>query len=387
MAGYVSTVVAGEKDAGKSTLIGRLLCDSGTVPGGAADYACIPDALEEERKGSYTLDAAYACCRLEKGKEFVFIDVPGHEALLKNMLSGSSSAESAVLVTDVRNPLNEQARRHVMVLKFLGIDNVIVAVNKMDLVNYNRGVYEKTKKALEEYFRKIRIHPRGILPVSAKEGENLIVKSGKMKWNKTGTLAKSLAHIRRKRINGDFRLPVQDIYDIDGEKTAVGNIISGSVRKGAKVKILPAGADLRIKDIRVFPGKISSAVAPMSIGVVLDDMGPVSRGQVLCAPELPAVKKVIPAGIFCISPVRLSERFTLKCSVQKIAARLTGITAVWSASEEDSAGGADTVPAGYFARAVVETENPVVVDRFQGFSSLGRFVLEKDENICAAGVI
>ncbi len=458
-------VVTGEVDSGKSTLIGRFLFESKTVSdkdiqdinyisrrlGSGFEFAYLLDSLEEERKGQLTIETTQAFCRIKKGKQFVFIDVPGHQELLKNMLSGSSYGDIALLVIDVQKSIEEQTKRHTFILKFLGIRNIILVLNKMDLVNFNERIFNKITKETAKFLKAIEIKPEYFIPISAKQGDNLIKKSKRMTWYKGLSLIKILNTFSKTESSSNFRFPIQDVYNIDGEEILAGKIISGEIRKGESVKVLSVNKNYRIKKIKIFGKNKTMAKAPESIGIVMDNMHSLKRGQVICKPQFPDVDTKILARIFCVTEVSRTNGYVsfdenvvsatnrnfsnnldkkgimkFKCATQESRTQIIKINKIWDSATlevksiplpEDHGhrpwvnGGSgrcpmrgvkvlddcvhargapvtDALDKNDIAEVVVATETPVVIEKYERFNSLGRFVLENNDNeICAVGIV
>ena len=398
----LKVVVVGDVDAGKSTLIGRFLYECGSVAEGVLEnieesclkrgsifeFAYLLDSFEEERQNQLTLETTQAFCRDKQGRQWVLIDVPGHRELIKNMIVGSSYADIAVLVVDTRESLKEQAKRHIHILKFLGIKELILVINKMDSVGYYKEYFTHEKTKFLEFLGKLNIKPGYCIPAAAKQGDNLVKNSQKMRWYKGKTLIEALAMSCRKEKPGDFRLPVQDIYKNGKQSIIAGMVISGRIRTGQKITILPDGREAKIKQIKVFNKDSGSAGFPENIGLVLDQDGELRRGMVLCKPKLPKVTTKIMAKIFCVIPVGIKESLSFKSSSQDTAARIKKVITVWDSADLGAKPQSATLQALDLAEIALDMDNPVVIEQFHGINSLGRFVLEnKNREICAAGII
>ncbi|KPK98811.1 MAG: hypothetical protein AMJ95_02395 [Omnitrophica WOR_2 bacterium SM23_72] len=397
----LQVVVTGDVDSGKSTLIGRFLYEAGALSQEATEeitdicqrlkhdfeFAYLLDSLEEERVHQLTMDTTQAFCKTKKGRGFVFIDVPGHQELIKNMLCGSSYADMAILVVDINKSVEQQTKRHAFILRFLGIEHIIVVLNKMDLVSFDEFIFKKVKQEVSVFFQKLQIKPKYFIPLSANQGENLLKISKNMAWYKGVTLIEAINTYFRNKEKRALRLPVQDIYDIDKEKVAVGKIMSGRMRKGEEVDILPLNKKSRIKRIRVFNRNRYSAYAPESIGLILDDMANLGRGQIICRPKLPRIVKNIVAKIFCVQALNTNKSLTFKSSTQKTIAQISQIMGVWDIVSLEPKSRQGKLEKNDVAKVAINAEKPVAVESFEGFNSLGRFVLEKDTEICAIGMI
>ncbi len=401
MQDYLKVVVTGEVDSGKSTLIGRFLYELGSLSQGVIEeigevcqrlgsdfeFAYLLDSFEEERKNQLTIDTTQVFCKTKRGKSFVFIDVPGHKELLKNMISGSSYADIAVLVVDVQKSIEEQTRRHAFILKFLGVEQIILALNKMDAADFEENTFKKVREDTREFFRKVGIEPKYFIPISAKQGENISKRSKKMPWYEGFSLQEALNTRLKKEINKNFRLPIQDVYNLNGEKLSVGKIISGRIKIGEKVKILPLDKECIVKTIKIFNKNRSAAEAPQSIGLRFDDMDGLKRGQIICKPEMPLVGKEIMAKLFCVHSFNIKESLRFKCATQETIAWISKIMGTWDTISLAPRPKKDLLNETDIAEAVITTENPVVVDKYKAFNSLGRFILKSNEEIYAVGTI
>jgi small GTP-binding protein len=394
-------VVTGEVDAGKSTLIGRFLYDMDSLPTGAIEetrelcrrlgrdleFAYLLDSFEEERAGELTIDTTQVFYRNKRGGGFIFIDVPGHKELIKNMLTGSSYADIAVLVIDVRKSLEEQTRRHASILKLMGIEQVIVALNKMDTVEFRENIFTEVRENTIRFLAHIGIETKSFIPVSAKSGENIACRSKKMAWYTGVPLRQALDGCFRQEVRGDFRFPIQDIYQLGRERAAVGEIISGGIKKGERVRVLPLDKECTVRAIKGFKKDLAAAGYPQSVGLVIDGAESLQRGQIVCKERLPKVETAIPARIFCVQPLSTEAILQFECTTQDTPARIGEITGVWDTADMTPASRSGSLRETDFAEAVIMTEHPMVVERFAGSNGLGRFVLKDDGVICAIGVV
>ncbi len=399
----LNVVITGEVDSGKSTLIGRFLYEMGLVPaavmkdientcqksGGDFEFAYLLDSFEEERNNQMTIDSTQAFLKIKKGREFIFIDVPGHEELIKNMLCGSSYADAAIIVVDVQKSVEEQTKRHAFILQLLGIGQIILVFNKMDSAAFNEDVFNKVKNDAAGVFKNINLVPKCFIPVSAKGGDNLLKKSKNMPWYDGAAVIEALGVFSRKGKDEGFRFPVQDIYNLaTGEKIIVGEVISGQIKKGEKVNILPQNKECIVKEIRGLKKDLPVARAPQSIGLILDDMNGASRGQVICKALLPSVTREFTAKIFCVHPVKIGQTLIFRCATQESPAKIKKINGIWDTAsfglkaKEEFLGETD------IAEVIIAVETPVVVEKYKGLHNLGRFILQSDsKEINAVGVI
>jgi len=404
MGEYPKVIVAGEIDAGKSSLIGRLAYEIGSVSqeamseiesisqglGGAFEFAYLLDSLEEERRGQLTIDTTQVFCKNKKGRDFLFIDVPGHAQLLKNMLSGSSYGDMAILVVDANKSLEAGTRRHANILKFLGIDKVIVVLNKMDLVNFNKDVFAEAKNKILSFLQEIQIKPEYFVPVSVLSGENISGRPKNMRWYQDLSLIGALIALSKKqeeRNGSDFYFPIQDIYCVDGKKIPVGTVVSGRLKKGDRVKRLGLDKTLKVESIREFNKNKSCAQAGDSIGIIFDRPDNLRRGDILYKTNPPDFTTGILADIFCIQPLQINARLTFRCLTQEVFAGIRKINKVVNIETLENSFKELAVKAANIAEVVLVTEKPVAVKKFKQEKNLGRFVLQNNKEICAVGVI
>ncbi|HAJ56335.1 MAG TPA: hypothetical protein DCL35_01035 [Candidatus Omnitrophica bacterium] len=402
MYNFLNIVFAGEVDSGKSTLLGRLLYDTDSVSIQAKEelkkvcdglgrqvmeYAYLLDSFQEERAEEFTLDTTQAFVRA-KGKEFLLIDVPGHKELLKNMLTGASCADAAVLVIDASRSVEEQTKRHLFILKFLGIEGVLVVVNKMDLAAYKEEAFLKIKSECDGLAKTVGIKANGIIPVSAREGENLLKGSPKMAWHRGPSLLEVLGAFKSEESAfSDLRFPVQDIYTAGKEPVVVGSIASGSVGASDILRAVPSGVELKVKAIRVLSGNRRSASAPEAVGLLFQRLPKeIKRGEILYKGAVPPVSSQIRAKIFCLKPFAEGDPgLILSCSTQEVPASLDSIVSRMDTSSLETRYGGECLAACDAAEVILRTGAPVVAEKYLSLPSLGRFILLKDAQPVAIG--
>lgn len=393
--------MAGEVDCGKSTLIGRLLYDTNSISSQAKEelektcrrlergleFAYLLDSFEEERLEEFTLDTTQAFLKF-KGKELLLIDVPGHRQLLKNMLTGTSYADAAILVIDVQKSMEEQTRRHLYILKFLGIDDLVLAVNKMDLVSYNENDFKEAKRQLDSFLNEVGIKAGYVIPVSAKDGENLSKKSLRMSWYSGLPLLEAVNIFKRKEQIYDFCFPIQDVYETEREKIAVGRVVSGRVKRKDLLKSALLDAELKVKGIRVFDKNKLSAGPGENIGLVFccPENG-LKRGDLLYKGVLPKITCQIKARIFCLHPLSLGEELLLRSATQEVCAKISLIEESIDTASLETNKDPEGIKSADAAMVIITTEKPPIVEKFQDLPDLGRFVLEKNNLIHAVGII
>jgi sulfate adenylyltransferase large subunit len=293
--GLLRICTAGSVDDGKSTLIGRLLYDSQSVyedqvhsvaqasrsrTAGPIDFSLFTDGLKAEREQGITIDVAYRYFATARRK-FILADTPGHEQYTRNMATGASTAEVAILLVDARNGVLTQSRRHARIARLLGITDFALAINKMDLVDFDRDTFERIRDEFEDLLQGASVHT---LPLSALNGDNVITRSERTPWFEGPSLLEYLetVQVHRDAASAPFRMPVQLVSRPDDTfRGYAGQIVSGTLKPGDEVTILPSGRTSRVQSIVTFDGPLTWAFAPMSVTVTLEDQVDVSRGDVL----------------------------------------------------------------------------------------------------------
>jgi len=399
---------AGSVDDGKSTLIGRLLFDSKGVfedqldairrtsakkGGEDIDLALITDGLSAEREQGITIDVAYRYFATANRK-FIIADTPGHEQYTRNMVTGASTANLAIVLIDARNGVMTQSRRHGFIASLLGIPHVTVAINKMDLVNFSQEVYEKIKKDYEVFARQIGIKELEVIPISALKGDNVVKPSEHMNWYKGPTLLEYLekVEISHDANLSDFRFPVQTVLrpNLDYRGFA-GRVASGVVKKGDEITVLPSGVQSTVKAIDTFDGEIDEAFPPMSVTLRLTDEVDVSRGDMLVHPDnLPKSSNKITAELCWMvsEPLSLKKKYSIKHTTQIIKIMVTDIeyrTNINTLEKEK----VDQLGLNDIARVKIQTLKPLFYDVYSKNRNTGNFILidEITNNTVAAGMI
>src|SRR5581483_11517053 len=251
-------------DHGKSTLVGRLLHDTGSLPegrldqlravsdkrGGELEWSFLLDALQLERDQGITVDTTQIWFATAK-RRYVIIDAPGHKEFLRNMVTGASRAEAALLVVDAKQGLSEQSRRHAYLVRLLGIEQVAVAVNKMDLVGHDEARFRAIEREIAGYLAGLDLEPRAVIPVSARHGDNVAAGSANMPWYRGPSIVEALDELAPRPLPVDqpLRLPVQDVYRLGERRVLVGRIESGRLRAGDTLRVNPTGRTVRVAGI------------------------------------------------------------------------------------------------------------------------------------------
>jgi len=410
---HLYLVVVGHVDHGKSTLIGRLLFDTNSVPEGKAEriqaacksegmefeYAFLMDALLEEQAQNITMDTTRVPFRTPR-RQFTIIDAPGHKEFLKNMITGAASADAAILIVDAHEGLREQTRRHGYLLSLLGLRQIVVAVNKMDLVGYDQAVFERIRTELGEFLGQLGVKPSHYVPLAAKHGEGLLHVSPHTPWHRGPALLEALEQFRATPpIEGaPLRLTVQDIYRFDARRIIAGLVEAGSVSVGDPIEFYPGGKRSRVKTIESWPAPAAGRPAPRgpiqagaSVAITLEDELFVERGQIGAPPNAaPAEAREFTARVFWLhnEPLRVGETVPLRLGTQQVEARLVAIQrALDAVTLESNSGHTTEVKRHEVAEIRLRVRRPLAFDAGGKIPALGRFVLMRSRRIAGGGVI
>ncbi len=404
--GNLRFVIVGHVDHGKSTLIGRLLYDTDSLPpdkfeeiknasrtmGKKTEFAYLLDHLEEERQQGVTIDTTQVFFKTDK-REYVIIDAPGHVEFVKNMITGASQAEAAVLIVDVAEGVQEQTKRHAYILSMLGLNQVLVVLNKMDLVEYSQERFNEVRDAAEAFLNSIEVTPLSYIPISAINGENIASATDKMDWYDGKTFLDSLDSLTNKLPPEDKSLmfPIQDVYKVEGKRISAGRIEAGVLHQGDEIKVMPDGETTRIETIEKFPTQVDAARAGESIGVTTKDPLFLNRGNVVCEPDKDiTLTDTVRANLIWMSkkPFDKSKRIMMRCATQEVMCTVAEISKrIDSSSLEILEEDAQTLNNLEVGEVIIKTKKPIVITSFNDVQELGRFVLVRDENICAGGII
>ncbi len=394
---------AGSVDDGKSTLIGRLLYDTqsvyddqlqsiegkGTTAPGVLDLALLTDGLRAEREQGITIDVAYRYF-LTAHRKFIIADTPGHEQYTRNMATGASTADVAVVLVDARKGVLVQSRRHAYITALLGVRHVIVAVNKMDLVDYSTTIFQSIESDFKHFFASLDVDGNAgttlhFVPVSALTGDNVVHSSKAMPWYSGPTMLGLLESIPSSQVNVDapFRMAVQRVVRPDRDfRGFAGQIASGVVRVGDSLTALPSGRSSRVRRIVTFDGDMQEAFAPLSVTLTLDDEIDISRGdQLAAASALPVVANSFTASLVWMSeePLELSRRFLLKQGSRTLQASVTAVLRAVDLSQltdiSNVAVESLSLKMNGIADVTVETLQPLAFDSYAANRHTGSFVL------------
>jgi sulfate adenylyltransferase large subunit len=385
---------AGSVDDGKSTLIGRLLYDSQNVyedhvravtkaaagnVASAIDFAQLTDGLRAEREQGITIDVAYRYFSTTHRK-FIIADTPGHEQYTRNMATGASTADVAIILVDARKGILIQSRRHAYIASLLGIRHIVAAVNKMDLVDYASETFFTLQRDLEHLSSRLGIDGLVSIPISALLGDNVVERSTNMPWYDGPTLLEYLESvpIGRDLAGAPFRLPIQRVIRPDQDyRGFAGQIASGSIWPGDRVVALPSGRTSRVKSITTFDGDLDRAVAPMSIALTLEDELDISRGEMLAAAhQPPAVAANFAADVVWMNaqPLDPATTYLLKHTSQTVKARIARIRHRVNMQTLETEPAA-TLELNSIGEVEIETTRPLFLDSYNAHRGTGSFIL------------
>jgi bifunctional enzyme CysN/CysC len=407
----MNIVVVGHVDHGKSTVVGRLFADTGALPQGKLEavrreclrtgkpfeYAFLLDALTDEQDQGITIDTARCFFKTEQ-RDYIIIDAPGHIEFLKNMISGAARAEAAVLIIDAKEGVRENSRRHGYILSMLGIRQVVVCVNKMDLVNYDEAHFRKIEAEYRAFLREIgAVEPRRFIPISAINGENLAKVSAAMPWYDGPSLLSMLDIFTKAPPRSDqpLRLPVQAVYKFtsqgDDRRIIAGRIEAGRVRVGDKVVFSPSNKSTTIKTVEGFNTAPRAEVeAGQSTGFTLAEEIYITRGEIMShvtAP--PQVGTRFRANLIWLGrkPFEKGRDYKLKVHTTALPVRIHKINKVIDASEANSTLAKDSVGRHDVADIVLETRQPIAFDLIADAEATGRFVIVDGYDVAGGGII
>jgi len=381
-------------DDGKSTLIGRLLYDSKGVyedqlasirsatvnqTAGAIDFALLTDGLRAEREQGITIDVAYRYFSTPKRK-FIIADTPGHEQYTRNMATGASTANLAIILVDARHGVVAQSRRHAFIASLLGIHHVVVAVNKMDLVDYREDIFDYICEDFRNFAAQLQIPDLYFIPVSALHGENIVLKSKQMPWYDGSSLLHYLetVHIASDRNLTEMRFPVQLVQRPDQDfRGFAGQLASGTLKPGDPVMVLPSGRTSRVKSISTYDGELTRAFPPMSVTVCLEDEVDVSRGNMLVPPSHPPhVTRCLDVRLVWMGnrPLDLRKQYIVKHTTQQVKAQVRLIRYKVNVNTLDKHD-ASELHLNEIGAVVLDTHSPLFVDPYRRNRATGSLIL------------
>jgi bifunctional enzyme CysN/CysC len=404
---------AGSVDDGKSTLIGRLLYDTKTIfedqlaaieetsRRRGDDYtnlALLTDGLRAEREQGITIDVAYRYFATPKRK-FIIADTPGHTQYTRNMVTGASTANLALLLVDARKGISEQTRRHAFIASLLRVPHMVLCVNKMDLVDYSQDRFEEIKNEFRSFAAKLELGDLQFIPVSALDGDNVVTRSANMPWYEGSSLLHHLEdlHIASDRNLIDVRFPVQ--YVVRPQSSAyhdyrgyAGQVAGGVLKVGDEVVVLPSGFATRIEAIETLDGPVGEAFSPMSVTVRLADDIDISRGDLICRPHnQPRVTQDIDATICWMaeSELRKGQKFAIKHTTRWARALVKDLQYRVDVNSLHRDEQPESLGLNEIGRVTLRTTQPLLVDEYRRNRTTGSFILvdEATNGTVAAGMI
>jgi bifunctional enzyme CysN/CysC len=403
----LQVVFVGHVDHGKSTLLGRLYADTGSLPDGhlekvhqicarqgkSFEYAFLFDAFLEEQEQGITIDTARTFFSWQE-RQYLIIDAPGHKEFLKNMISGAARAEAAVLIIDASEGIREQSRRHGYLLSLLGIRQVAVVVNKMDLVGFDAATFREIEQQYRNFLRELDLVPGCFIPASAREGHNVVQLSAAMPWYRGPTLLDSLGAFQKLpgRCDHPLRFPVQDVYKFDARRIVAGRVETGSIRVGDTLVFSPSNKCSQVKSIEAF----NPAVPPFQVeagyctGVTLSEQIFVERGEIASHKEAPPeVCTRFRATIFWMGqrPLCKGSSYWLRLATSEVEMELEAILSITDASTLERIRRGDQVDRDDVAQVILKTKRPVALDRFSDSDVTGRFVIIDGYDIWGGGIV
>jgi bifunctional enzyme CysN/CysC len=407
----MNIVIVGHVDHGKSTLIGRLLADTNSLPSGKLEqikatceanskpfeYAFLLDALKDEQSQGITIDIARVFFNTKK-RNYIILDAPGHIEFLKNMVTGAARAEAAILMIDAHEGVKENSRRHGYLLSMLGIRQVVVAINKMDLVEYNKTIFDRVKKEYSVFLETIGVQPIAFVPVSAFHGEGVTKFSESMSWFNGDTVLTHIDSFKKEESNHlkPYRMPVQDIYKFtetnDTRRIIAGTIETGTIAIGDEVIFYPSKKISKVATIESFnTEKKEVASSGEAIGLTLETQIYTKPGELMAkvGEPLPHISYELHVNLFWLGkkPMLLDKRYKIKCGAAGIPVYLKKIHRILDASDLSTHEKKQQIERHDVAECVLQTTKPLSFDLSADIATTGRFVIVDDYEISGGGII
>jgi bifunctional enzyme CysN/CysC len=402
-------VIVGHVDHGKSTLLGRLYADTGTLAEGKIEkiqaickqqgkefeYAFLFDAFIEEQQQGITIDTARTFFQWA-GRQYIIIDAPGHKEFLKNMISGAARAEAALLLIDALEGVREQSKRHGLLLSMLGVKQVTVVVNKMDLVGYRQDTFDGIEKEYREFLAQLNVTPQFVIPASAKLGDNIATRSPNLSWYTGPTVLDSLAKFssESEKAEQPLRFPIQDVYKFDARRILVGRVTSGRLKVGDRLICSPSNKTAIVQTVEAFniEPPPTQAQAGQSVGVTLDEQIFVERGEVISHEDsLPLVSTSFRANLFWLGrrPLEMNKPYLVRLGTREVECHVAAIHRIVDANDLslDNQETKILVQRNEVADITLQSKAPLAFDLYNHFESTGRFVLVDDYDVAGGGII
>ncbi len=407
----MDVVIVGHVDHGKSTVIGRLMADTGSLPEGKLEqvramcarnsrpfeYAFLLDALKSEQAQGITIDTA-RCFFKTARRHYVIHDAPGHAEFLKNMVTGAARAEAALLVIDAKEGVRENSLRHGYILAMLGIRQVAVLVNKMDLVRWSEALFRSIVQEYSRFLEGIGLGGAAFVPVSAREGANIVVRAPEAQWFRGRTVLEQVDAFERGAVHTDepFRMPVQDVYKFtdrgDDRRIVVGTVESGSLRAGDEIVFAPSGKRSRVATLERFAGDPPEVWLPDdAAGITLTEQVYITPGEMaykVDEPEPAKARRFRATMLWLgVAPMVVGRKYALKIGSAKVPVELIEIERALDVCDLESASSKDQLDRHDVGQVLLETAKPVAMDLAAELERTGRFVVVDGYDIAACGVV
>ncbi len=398
-------VIVGHVDHGKSSFIGRLIYDLGEVPlekykelklvsekrGMEFEYAFLLDALQAERDQGITIDTTQIFFKTKKRK-YVFIDAPGHKEFIRNMITGASSADIAVLIIDAYEGMKEQTKKHVYLLKILGLDHIICLFNKMDKIKYNQEKFLKVEKELRQFTNNIGIKIKATVPVSAKRGDNIFEKSKKIIWYNGQTFCEILDtyNIKKGLDYLPLRLPIQDIYKINDKRVIVGRVETGEIKLNDELFFLPSNETVKLKSFEAWPKAKKKYVSGDNIGLTIEDQIYIDKGNLIShTTSSPKLMNTFEANLFWLSEkkLELDKQYLMKINTGEYNIIIRKISKIIDTNNLSSKSLNLSPKKNDVCEVIIHSSQLIPMDDFKDNQKTGRFCILDEEKIIAGGII
>jgi bifunctional enzyme CysN/CysC len=400
------TVIVGHVDHGKSSLVGRLFHDTGSLPEGKLDaikamcerrgmpfeWAFLMDAFQSERDQGITIDTAQIWFKTAK-RDYVIIDAPGHREFIKNMITGAASADAALLLIDAAHGVQQQSRFHGYLLHLLGIRQIAVLVNKMDLVGWSQARFDEIRGEFAEYLSGLGIAADHFIPISARDGANIAARRRELAWYEGPTVLETLDGFRPSLRPTDLplRLPLQDVYKFDDRRILAGRIESGRLKVGDRLLFSPSNKTAEVASIEAWhaPGPILEAHAGQSVGFTLTEQLFIERGEMVSHADNPPIETNVFRGrLFWLGrePLRAGQSYALRIGTRETTVTVQEVEKVIDADSLSVAAGKE-VPRHGIAETILRSRGLIPLDEAANLARTGRFALSDGHNIVAGGLV
>ncbi len=399
-------VFVGHVDHGKSTIIGRLLYDTKSLPQGIIDkvqriadetgknfeFAYLLDAFAEERQQGITIDTTQLKFSTP-ARDYLIIDAPGHKEFLKNMISGAANANAAFLVIDAQSGVREQSRRHAYLLSLLGIKKIFVLVNKMDLVDWDEKIFRAVVSEIKNFLAPLKVMPEKFIPVSGFLGDNITSRSKNLSWYAGETLIETLDKIGgiEENFSAALRFPIQDVYKFDERRIIVGRIEAGTLHVGDKIKIFPEGRETIVKEFAWWQerDKKISARAGESVGIIVEDEFFNKRGEIIATGNAPQISNRLRASVFWMGKnfLTVGKSYKLKMATAEVEATVEKIIRTIDAATLESQKISVKLKRDDVGEIIFKLKEKIAFDDFGKCPATGRFVLIDGWDVAGGGIV